>query len=94
MQSKICRTSPTLTQSKDQRFDRVRIMRKRTADPRAAYGAAQADLLPIKYKVRVYARDCARFGLQPEQRCSVQHPVLCPKTQNTGGGHDAYFFTQ
>ena len=94
MQSKVCRTSPTLTQSKDQRFDRVRIMRKRTADPRAAYGAAQADLLPIKYMVCVYAQDCARFGLQPEQRCSAQRTVLCPKKQTTGGGHDAYFFTQ
>ena len=56
-------------------------MRKRTADPRAAYGAAQADLLPIKYMVRVYARDCACFGLQPEQRVQRSAQSFAPRNK-------------
>jgi hypothetical protein len=89
MQSKVCRTSPTLKQSKDQRFERVGIMRKRTADPRAAYGAMQADLLPTNIWC-VYTRgialvsDCSRNS---DVRCSTQSFAPTHKIQEVATTH-------
>ncbi len=95
MQNAVCRRNHTFKRSADQGFKtRMNPVRKHGGSARGMRRRAGRPSSYQIYTVRVYAQNCARFGLQPEQRCSAQRTVLCPKKQTTGGGHDAYFFTQ